>query len=129
MKGGLREKAAYLVTFVTRVFERISRRVAPAVVRHLVPSPVDRTYVPMYYPGAITLFQPVDDRLEGITYDSHMGWKGLAAGITTCEIPGDRYTIFKEPDVRTMAETLTRSLDQIESNRPHVPAHRAQRAV
>jgi acyl-CoA synthetase (AMP-forming)/AMP-acid ligase II/thioesterase domain-containing protein/aryl carrier-like protein len=117
MKGSLREKAAYLVTFVTRVFERISRRVAPTVVRHLVPPPADRTYVPMYYPGAITLFQPVDDRLEGTTYDSDMGWKGLTSGITTYEIPGDRYTIFKEPDVRALAEKLTVSLDQSRKTR------------
>jgi thioesterase domain-containing protein/acyl carrier protein len=112
MKGNLREKMAYMIKFVIRIFERISRRFAPKVVRHLVPPPPDRTYFPMYYPGTITLFQPVDDRLEGITYDSDMGWKGLAAGIKTYEIPGDRYTIFKEPDVRALAEKLTESLEQ-----------------
>lgn len=112
MKGNLREKTAYVVKSATRILERISRRLAPNVVRHLVPPPPDRTYFPMYYPGTITLFQPVDDRLEGITYDSDMGWKGLAAEIKTCEIPGDRYTIFKEPDVRTLAQKLSENLER-----------------
>ena len=111
MKGNLREKVAYVRKFVMRVFERISRRFAPGVTRQLVPPPPDRTYFPMYYPGAITLFQPVDDRIEGLTYDRDMGWKGLAAEIETYEIPGDRYTIFKEPDVRALAEKLMESLD------------------
>ena len=112
MKGNLREKAEYMKKFVTRVFERFSRRFAPNVTRHLVPPPADRTYFPMFYPGAINLFQPVDDRVEGMTYDSDMGWKGLAAEIKTHEIPGDRYTIFKEPNVRVLAEKIGESLDQ-----------------
>jgi thioesterase domain-containing protein len=110
MKGSLREKAAYAGRFVARVFERISRRFAPPVTRRLVPR--DWTYYPMYYPGCITLFQPVDDRIEGLMYDSDMGWKGLAAEIKTYEIPGNRYTIFREPDVRALAESLNESLGQ-----------------
>lgn len=112
MKGSLAEKLEYAKKFFRRFVERISRRFAPAVTRHLVPPPPDLTYHPLYYPGAITLFQPVDDRIEGVTYDSDMGWKGLAAEITTIEIPGDRYTIFKEPDVRALAERMSAGLDQ-----------------
>ena len=66
----------------------------------------------MYYPGSITLFQPVDDRIEGLAYDSDMGWKGLAEKIKTYEIPGDRYTIFREPHVRVLTDKLQESLDQ-----------------
>jgi thioesterase domain-containing protein/acyl carrier protein len=113
MRRNLRGKAVYAAKVAIHVFERVSRRFAPRVTRHLVPPPADRTYFPRYYPGAFTLFQPTDDRVEGVTYSSDMGWTGLAAEINTYEIPGTRYTIFREPDVKALAKTINESLDHV----------------
>jgi len=105
-----REKAAYVVALLKRALERSSRRLIPSVTRTLVPPPRDRSYFPLYYPGRITLFQPTGDRLDGVSYDAYMGWKGLAADVHVCRIPGTRYSIFREPDVRELARRLRNCL-------------------
>ncbi len=111
MNSNLEEKKEYARVVVHRMIERISRRLAPAVTRKLIPAPPVGTFHPKYYPGRLTLFRPIRNTEEGVTFDRYMGWSGLAAEIKLYDIPGDRYTIFSEPDVRGLAETLNESLD------------------
>ena len=84
----------------------------PSVSRHLVPPPAGRTYFPLYYPGKITLFDPMEGSGEAY-HDPYMGWQGLAAEMEVHVIPGDRYTIFKEPNVQVLAERLSDCLDNL----------------
>ena len=112
MKGNAREKAHYIAGSARKVIERISRRLAPSLTRQLISPPPDRTYYPMYYPGTVALFRPTEDEREGLTRDRYMGWNGLAKELILYEIPGDRYTIFKQPHVQTLAEKLRECLDR-----------------
>lgn len=63
-------------------------------------------YVPQYYPDQITLFcacEPVAEK----TQDSTQGWGELAGrGVEINQIPGDHYTMVREPHVQILAERL-----------------------
>ena len=85
--------------------ERAIRRVETA---HLV---AIRHYVPDVYPGRLALFRHArpSARRHG---DPTWGWGALATGgIDVHEIPGNRPTIVDEPDVRILAERLTKCLE------------------
>ena len=99
-----------LRAFLRIQMDRISRRVAPSMFRRLVPVPPNRAYVPLYYPGKITLFRPMEGP-SGMYRDPAMGSRGLAAEMEVHDIPGDRFTIFKELDVQALAEKLKICLD------------------
>lgn len=111
-RGSLKEKVGYAGNIVRRVVERISRKLAPTRTRQFVPLPRDRTYYPLYYPGQVTLLRPMGEKQEGFSYDRDMGWTGLADELILHEIPGDRNTIFREPDVCALAGKIQESLDQ-----------------
>jgi len=108
--GDPREKVIYLKTFTIKVLERVSRRFMPSVSRRLVPPPPGRSYFPLYFPGKITLFDPIEGT-NGVYHDPHMGWKGLASNLEVHTIPGDRHTIFQEPNVQVLAERLKHCLE------------------
>ncbi len=67
-----------------------------------------RQYAARPYPGAITLCKASkqwDERKD-------LGWEGLAGGgLVTYEIPGDHYTIMREPGVTLLAEQIKVLLD------------------
>jgi amino acid adenylation domain-containing protein len=68
-------------------------------------------YVPGPYPGALTLSRPRRD--YRFLRDSLNGWSGLpAGGLTLIELPCEPIDIFDEPFVRSLAETLRKSLEQ-----------------
>jgi phthiocerol/phenolphthiocerol synthesis type-I polyketide synthase C len=68
------------------------------------------------YPGRITLFRPTDN-LEAFRMafpNTALTWSQLASQpLEIHDIPGDHYTIFLEPEVRTLAEHLRRCLKLI----------------
>ncbi len=69
-------------------------------------------YRPKVYPGAVTIFRTTErELLDG--NDEFLGWRGLVAGpITVRSVPGNHFTMTREPNVRILAEQLRESLEQ-----------------
>lgn len=66
-------------------------------------------YTAKPYNGDIVLL-----RAKGTEGERDMGWGKLVSGkVTVVEVPGDHYSIVKEPDVRLLAEKLGEQLDAI----------------
>ncbi|HEY0734503.1 MAG TPA: thioesterase domain-containing protein, partial [Herpetosiphonaceae bacterium] len=66
-------------------------------------------YQPRPYAGRVTLFRAGDRPLDEA--DETLGWNALvAAGVSVRVIPGDHYTIVRQPHVATLAEQLRLSL-------------------
>jgi amino acid adenylation domain-containing protein len=63
------------------------------------------------YAGPITVLR-ASQQIRRIKPDNTLGWGGHVIGkISDYEIPGDHETIFHEPNVRVMAETLQNCID------------------
>lgn len=111
--GNLQAKLSYIKTLGVNLLERISRKFVPSLTRRLVSAVQTTTpYLPCYYPGKITLFRPLEGT-EGLYHDPQMGWGGLAAAVEVHEIPGDKTTIFREPNVQVLAKQLHHCLDEL----------------
>jgi amino acid adenylation domain-containing protein len=67
------------------------------------------SYSPQPYPGRVTLFA-AQERPDGSPHDPTLGWSGLAAGVEVHVVPGDHYSVVREPHVRFLAERLTACL-------------------
>jgi thioesterase domain-containing protein/acyl carrier protein len=71
-----------------------------------------RDYAPGIYPHRVTLFR-AGERFAGTDQDPAMGWGELAAGgLEIYEVPGDHYTMVREPHVQALAERLRSCLDK-----------------
>jgi thioesterase domain-containing protein/aryl carrier-like protein len=69
-----------------------------------------RSYAPEIYPGRTTLFK-ADEQLFGTLDDPTTGWGQLAAGgVDVHTVPGNHFTIVREPHVTVLAEQLMSSL-------------------
>lgn len=68
-------------------------------------------YVMQPYPGAVTLFIPLDPSLRG-SDDPRADWAEFVSDIEVHEVPGDHDTLVDEPHVRVLAEKLTASLEK-----------------
>ncbi len=69
-----------------------------------------RAYVPRLYHGQPLLFV-VSEREELIDPDPQFGWGDLATdGIAVYEVPGDHKSMWREPNVQTLAAMLNRCL-------------------
>ena len=69
----------------------------------------NHAYLPQAYGGKIVYFQGQD----GLRKDSELLWKALAAGgLEVCQVPGKGTRLFREPNVRILAEALRTRLDQ-----------------
>lgn len=67
-------------------------------------------YRPQRYPGRVLLFRRGSQE-DTPPVDELLGWGGLFTGrFEVCEVPGDHREIFREPNVRVMAEKLSESL-------------------
>jgi len=61
-----------------------------------------RGYLPGIYPGRVTLFRAADATAPH--HDSTLGWGEIAAGgVEVHHVPGDHYSMLREPHVRTLA--------------------------
>lgn len=70
-------------------------------------------YRPKPYPGTIVLLQA--DRRAG-RRTAYGGWRRLAAGgLDLRSVPGDHFSLVKEPDVKTVAAEIRAYLDEVES--------------
>jgi amino acid adenylation domain-containing protein len=67
-----------------------------------------RTYTPQTYPGRVTLLKAAE---RPASEEPTLGWgKFTARGVDAYTIPGDHYTLLKEPHVQILAEYLKRHL-------------------
>ena len=107
-----KDRLAYLAERSRNVLEKMSRKFVPSVTRRMTQTlQITTGYFPMYYPGKITLFRPLE-QAAGLYHDPKMGWNGLAADMDVYEVPGNRISIFKEPNVRILAQQLKESLER-----------------
>jgi amino acid adenylation domain-containing protein len=71
-------------------------------------------YIPKPYPGRITLFCSSEKVVEVTQEDPSQGWDKLAdCGLEISKIPGDHYTIVREPHVQILAQQMRTKLNQI----------------
>ncbi len=68
-------------------------------------------YQPKPYPGCATLFRASDQPDPRFTLD--LGWEPLIqGGIEICHVPGDHDLIFREPNIRVLAEQIRGRLER-----------------
>jgi len=91
---------------------RLVGRSLPADLRYFQVEETHRRALAGYalqpYPGKITLMRALDVRKTvSSRRDSTLGWHSLAGGgLEIHDVPGDHISMFEEPNVRTLAETL-----------------------
>ncbi|HEX8424095.1 MAG TPA: non-ribosomal peptide synthetase, partial [Pyrinomonadaceae bacterium] len=74
-----------------------------------------RAYVPDVYEGQVTYFKAVGDGTNGAG-DMSQGWRELAlGGVEVHRLPGDHYSILKQPYVDALAERIEQQLQKIEN--------------
>jgi thioesterase domain-containing protein len=69
------------------------------------------SYKPQNYPGRVKLFTAGEPSNEERS-DPTKGWSLLAAEVETQVIPGNHYTMLREPNVKVLASQLSASMDQ-----------------
>ncbi|HEX6292500.1 MAG TPA: amino acid adenylation domain-containing protein [Herpetosiphonaceae bacterium] len=73
-----------------------------------------QSYRPRPYPGRVTLFRAGDRPLDAA--GETLGWDALAAdGVQVQVLPGDHYTILRQPHVTTLANQVRASLDEAQT--------------
>jgi amino acid adenylation domain-containing protein len=72
-------------------------------------------YVPGVYAGRVTYFQATGDGTNGAG-DMSQGWHELThGGVEVYRLPGDHYSILKQPYVDALAERIEQQLQKIEN--------------
>jgi len=71
-----------------------------------------RNYAARPYDGPVTVFKAL-----GSTGVEHMGWAQWSQNVDVRHVPGDHYSMIKEPDVRTLATALGSCIDLAVSKR------------
>jgi thioesterase domain-containing protein/acyl carrier protein len=98
-----RKLPRFLREFILRVGPRRFKRAYPNTGEHYTPKP---------YPGKLVLFWAQGKRgarpLEG--------WSHLAKEMDVVPVPGDHYTMLDEPDVKVLAEEITKALARSGTN-------------
>lgn len=65
-----------------------------------------RAYQPKPICGRLTVFRSTDEP-TGLFLDAKLGWGGMAAnGVDLIVVPGDHYTVFKDPGLSSMAKSI-----------------------
>ncbi|MFZ1685775.1 MAG: amino acid adenylation domain-containing protein [Flavobacteriales bacterium] len=71
-----------------------------------------RSYIARPYDGPITVFKALQS-----TGVDHMGWAQWSQHVDVRHVPGDHYSMIKEPDVRTLSTVLGSCIDLAVSKR------------
>jgi amino acid adenylation domain-containing protein len=113
--------------------QEIKKKSASTIPQQLPPSPThkelkliveaankqaQRNYVLRAYSGLVICFRATTHLApsEGWELDPQMGWGDLAQGkLEIHPVPGDHDSIFREPNVRTLAEELRACLNKVQS--------------
>ncbi|MFM8322963.1 MAG: amino acid adenylation domain-containing protein [Chloroflexota bacterium] len=100
---------------LSRLYLRFNRPLTPALRIHRVREmnhQIADVYTPQPYAGPITVLR-ASLQTRRAAPDRTLGWGRYVSGeIRDLEIPGDHETIFHEPNVRVMAETLQSVIDR-----------------
>jgi thioesterase domain-containing protein len=65
-----------------------------------------KAYEPKPIDGRITIFRSTGEP-DGLFLDSRLGWDGMAtAGVDLVVVPGDHFTVFKEPGASILAKVI-----------------------
>jgi thioesterase domain-containing protein len=64
-----------------------------------------RNYVPNHYYGQAALFK-TEERLIAGEQDPTMGWGKIVQALELQSVPGNHYTVVREPHVKVLAERL-----------------------
>lgn len=70
-------------------------------------------YQPQPYPDPITLFEP-SKRLANDSHTESLMWGSVAKQIVSHTIPGDAMTIWQEPNIQILAETLRACIQDLQ---------------
>jgi FkbM family methyltransferase len=70
------------------------------------------TYKPSNYSGRVALF--CSERSAIDSQQQALGWAGLSDGLTMFNVPGNHYTVVREPHVTVLAQQLKACLDGAE---------------
>ncbi len=104
-------KHAVLKHLAERSLRRKQHIADPRVRHHYIISTYDRAikgYRPGPYQGTITLF-----KARGTSGPDHMGWASLAkGGLEVVHVPGDHYSMIKEPHVKVLSAELAVAIDR-----------------
>jgi thioesterase domain-containing protein len=91
------------------------RRVLYVLSRHMKVIP---RYIPHVYKGKLTLLRANEQITRQYFSDETLGWHQLVAGnVDIRAIAGNHVTMLKEPHVRTVAETMTACIEEVERDR------------
>jgi thioesterase domain-containing protein len=72
-----------------------------------------RRYQPRRLDGPLVLFRPEDRSVTAVT-GSKLDWADLCTGLTTCCVPGDHFSMMREPCVQSLAKRLQDCLSRAE---------------
>lgn len=112
-----RETSVYLrnrMEEARRKIERITWRLTADRKRHAddpfrnsdaIIHPAFRLYEPKFYPGKIVVLQS-SEWPKSPYFDFKLGWQDLVRGIDYCRVEGDHASMFEEPNVDAVAQTL-----------------------
>jgi amino acid adenylation domain-containing protein len=74
-----------------------------------------REYVPRQFDGSVVLLKAAEQATGG--YDLTTAWNAVATrGVHSYTVPGDHYSILREPNIAVLVEYLDLCLDQVEHN-------------
>ncbi len=106
--------------YLGRLLLKLNLPLTPALRIHRVRELNQRIsdeYKPKPYPGPVTVLR-ASQQIRRAVPDPTLGWGQSVCGeITTYTIPGDHETIFHEPNVKVMAQTLQACIDQARAAR------------
>jgi len=98
-----------------RYYQRRGRLLPPKLRHFYIIDTYDeaiRSYSAKPYDSAVTVFKA----LQSIGVD-HMGWAQWSQHVDVRHVPGDHYSMIKEPDVRTLSTVLGSCIDLAVSKR------------
>jgi amino acid adenylation domain-containing protein len=79
-----------------------------------------RRYVPASYQGKVVLFR-ASDGAPPLGNDSALRWRKVAEQLEVQAVPGDHYQIVTEPHVRTLAERMKVSFEEVQATIQNLP--------
>ncbi|MBM2840780.1 MAG: acyl-CoA synthetase (AMP-forming)/AMP-acid ligase [Bacteroidetes bacterium] len=106
-----KEKLKYLLARLKNLASRMSNKLSVAI-SHRRFKAQDPSHSHRPLPIAISLFRPIEGFSNLMSYDPQMGWRGMAAEVKVFEVPGNKTTMLKEPQVRILAEQLRSCLEE-----------------
>lgn len=113
----LSDKIGYISSMLYRKIEKVTEE-SQAITRERkrwqkIIQDRNLFYIPLRYPGQLTLFRAVGDPIFVKATEAELGWKGLAdGGIVVYETPGDHGSMLNDDNIEILAKKLKLCLFQ-----------------